>query len=459
MEQDITNALSGRAGLDGICWLLLDAQPQELLRRELAALLPSAALLGDGRLHRAKYKPGRYLQAYYDLTINGPGASERSTRAIEVLWTPAGMWQEQPPAARAMQEEAINTGLAAPFRQLMAEAPAHGLRIQVAPLDAEFPNLVRLSDPRYVREVIAAAHAIGNGLKSGLSSSYAVTPVRYRPGQRHVLRYDPAEGFGAGTIFAKVYNSDKGARTFSVATRIADWLIAKESGITVARPWAYVAEERLVLYPLVTGTPLTDLLRDANADTARLLQLSGAALRTIHQTPESLVELKPHDFAAEVKAIARAAEHLRPLLPATAERITAILDRGRALYEQLPQEPPTFAYGDFKADHLWLTASGLTMIDFDTCYRFDPAIDIGKFLADLHYWYDGLGRTGVADAREQFLAGYAHDIPPDRLLRARVFEALVLIKSTVRRVRLFDDDWAPRTERLIERAAAVLEAI
>jgi len=35
----------------------------------------------------------------------------------------------------------------------------------------------------------------------------------------------------------------------------------------------------------------------------------------------------------------------------------------------------------------------------------------------------------------------------------------VLTKSTVRRVKLFDRDWAPHTERLIGRATAVLDAM
>ena len=79
--------------------------------------------------------------------------------------------------------------------------------------------------------------------------------------------------------------------------------------------------------------------------------------------------------AAASERIASAAEHIHALLPATGAQIRAILERAEALYERLPQEPPGFAYGDFKADHLWVTAEGLTLIDFDTCYLFDQTID------------------------------------------------------------------------------------
>jgi hypothetical protein len=100
----------------------------------------------------------------------------------------------------------------------------------------------------------------------------------------------------------------------------------------------------------------------------------------------------------------------------------------------------------------------MTLIDFDTCYLSDPAIDLGKFLADIQWWYDGYGLDGVAAAQAEFLAGYG-PTTPGRLARARLYEALVLTKSTVRRVKLFDLDWAARTERLIGRATAVLDRL
>ena len=39
------------------------------------------------------------------------------------------------------------------------------------------------------------------------------------------------------------------------------------------------------------------------------------------------------------------------------------------------------------------------MIDFDTCSLSDPAADIGKFLADLQWWYTLYGQTGVEQAQ------------------------------------------------------------
>ncbi len=166
--------------------------------------------------------------------------------------------------------------------------------------------------------------------------------------------------------------------------------------------------------------------------------------------------LERHTFAGEVKAIARASEHVHALLPATGAAINEILTRAQELYERLSPEKPTLAHGDFKADHLWVTPTGLAMIDFDTCCLADPALDVGKFLADLRWWHDVYVQPGVEQAQERFLEGYARRDSEACLARARLYEALILVKITARRVRLFDPGWALRTARLISRAQGLL---
>lgn len=457
MDIDLTTALAGSAGLEGVQWLLLEAPAHDALLDALKCVLEDDTTIGAIRLQRAKYKPGRYLTTYHAVELHGTHGS--STRLIEINWLPPGSADPrgEHAATLAMQAEATERGLIAPFQALLAEDAAWGLYAQIFPLDADFPKLARLADPPYVRDLLAAEAAIQPS-----APSYRITPIRYRPGQRHVLRYDPVDLNGrvdeGGTLFAKIYNSAKGARTFDVATRISDWLAEQDNGISVVRPLAYIAAEGLVLYPRVTGTPLSELLRVPGPTTDAYLRAAGAAIRVLHQTPESLIALQPHSFAKELKGIVSASEYVRPLLPATSAIIASLIERAGALHELLPQEPPAFAYGDFKADHVWITPTGMTLIDFDTCYLSDPAIDLGKFLADLQWWYDGYGLAGVDAAQEQFLAGYG-PTTPGRRARARLYEALVLTKSTVRRVKLFDRDWAARTERLIGHASAVLDQL
>src|SRR5262245_17094954 len=86
MDQVIGNTVWWDAGLAGVQWLLLDPQPQAMLRNTFAALLPDASLLGDYHLHRAKYKPGRRLTTYYAVTVRDGTIGAEQVRQIEVNW-------------------------------------------------------------------------------------------------------------------------------------------------------------------------------------------------------------------------------------------------------------------------------------------------------------------------------------------------------------------------------------
>src|SRR5437879_8200310 len=152
----------------------------------------------------------------------------------------------------------------------------------------------------------------------------------------------------------------------------------------------------------------------------------------------------------------RASDHIPALLPSVGEAIDALLDRAREVHERLPQEPPTFAHRDFKSEHVWLTPGQLTLIDFDRCCLADPALDVGKFFADLQCWYAAYDQPGLEQAQERFLAGYAPGAPEERLLRARLYEALELVRMSVPRVPLLNHDSPARTARLIARAQTVM---
>ena len=456
----LADALSGRAKLEVIQWLLLSPPPRRALRDRLKALLSALAMLGPCRLRRARFKPGRKLTAYYDALLHIQGTEGYCARAIAVTWGFDGNADHSrvgdDPAE--IQAEALRHGVAAPFRQLTADLPEWSMHIQVSPLDARFPQLVRLSDPRYVHELLAVAYAAADvAPDQPRPAGYAITSIRYHPGKRHVLRYDPLDVAKGWTVLAKLYTGEEGARAFRMARHAADWLAEHVEGVTAVRPLAYVAKDEVVLYPRVFGAPLWDHLRHPGQGVARCLERAGAALRALHRLPPAVAgPLKLHEFAAEVSEIAReACDHIPALLPSVGAAIDALLDRSRELHERLPQEPPTFTHGDFKSEHVWAAPGGPTLIDFDTSCLADPAYDVGKFLADLQLWFTAYDQEGLEQVQERFLLGYAPGAPEERLLRARLYEAVQMVKMA-RRVPLFRHDWASLTEQLIRRAQAVM---
>jgi len=462
--------LSGQFGLEGIRWALRGQPVRRKLRNAIGSLLPNPARLGAFYLRRSKYKPGSRLTAYYDIHLSAPDRQKTNHRLIEVDWRPMDR-NDRPlklpdaveKQSAVMQEVAQRSGLAAPFLRLAAELPTLGIRIQVYPLDPHFPQLVSLSNPHYVRDRLESEGLIDlDGRKNQSESKVVITPIRYRPGERHVLRVDVTGVNGSGeeatTFFAKLYDvSGDGARRMKVANQVADWLDTSGIGVDSARPSAYLIEDEALLYPEVTGAPLSQSLHRPGRKVAHNLSLAGAALRTLHEAPDSLLEvLPPKTLDSEIKVIQRAAQHIHILLPQAGAKIERILGLIQEIHQRLPGEPPTFTHSDFKADHLRVSGKGLTLIDFDTCSLADPASDIGKFLADLRFWYEFYGQPGVELAQEQFLSGYGLRDADIRVLRASLYEALVLIKITIRRVPLFDRNWAERTQGLIDRSGQLL---
>jgi hypothetical protein len=463
----LVDLLTGRAGIAGVQWVLYGAPMRKLLRRTLGQMLESSGQLGRCHLRRAKFKPGRTLTAYYDVTLHedhsrGEHRSGRTIRPIAVTWSlPDPVASEtlstQRLDGRDMQTEAALRGLSMPFQELAGVAPAWGMSVQVSPLDVRFPQLVRVSNPDY------RCRLLENGVRTG-TGAYTVTPIRYRPGQRHVLRYDPVGTPGRTgsreTLFAKLYADHRGERLFPVANWGADQLAQSGSGITGLRPLAYIAADALILYPFVAGVPLTQHLRRPRRNILRYLYQAGTALRSLHDAQNVPISaLKTNDLAAEVKATARASEHVHALLPTTGTRIGVILEQIQTLSMRLDQEPPTFTHGDFKVDHLLIHRDKVTLIDFDTCALADPALDIGKLLADLQWWYTAYKQPGLTPAQESFLAGYGLHATDPRLHRARLYEVLWLVKISLRRVRLFDPAWHLRTAQMLALAEALLRAV
>jgi Phosphotransferase enzyme family len=183
----------------------------------------------------------------------------------------------------------------------------------------------------------------------------------------------------------------------------------------------------------------------------------GAGLRALHRLPVNDVRLRTHPLRRELKEVLSASEPIYALAPDLGILVTSILVQARHLSRSIPAMPPMFAYGDFKCDHLFASEHGLTLIDPDGCCLAEPALDVGKFLADLSFWYDADDLHGLEEAQAAFLEGYEIDGNRTDLDRSRLYAALVLVRLTARRVMLSDPDWELRTQRLLIKAKSVLD--
>ena len=459
-QEDI---LSGNAGLQGIQSILSGQSSRRQLRDEAQKMLRPGYRLGPFHLTRAKYKLGRKLLAYFTFPVlDGAGQASQLVH-LAVAWQKNLNGNHSDDQWGQLQEEANQAGLMPVQCELWRALPEREMELKMWPFDPEFPQLIRLGSPSYAAGLFASL-----GIADDPKRMPAITPIRYRPGERHVLRYEiaspePASGHNQ-RYYAKLYSSAQdAAKAFGIANRVVDWLDANPQGLQGVRPRAMNPEDGVIFYPHAPGIPLSRQLERSPRWLAAQLQTIGRGLALLHSGPESLLaDLKQNTFSKEAKVVKRASEHIQVLLPETHKKIIEIVEKAEEGYAHLPQEDPTFTHADFKSDHLLTTPQGLTLIDFDTCTLTDPALDLGKFLADLEWWFTLKGISGVEGAQAELLRGYVGEGGRDqkldeRLRRAKFFHVLILVKIVARRVPIFRKEWGTRTSRLIERAARVLD--
>jgi thiamine kinase-like enzyme len=454
--------LSGKAGLAAIQSLINGQSARRLLRNEAQKMLRPDYRVGPFHLTRVKFKPDRKLLAYFTFPALAEAGEASHLVHLAVSWQKTLDGGDHAEASRQLQEEANHAGLMPVQCDLWRDIPERGMRLQIWPFDPEFPHLMRLGNPSHVARRFASL-----GITQDLKELPIVTPIRYRPGERHVLRYDidspDTVPERRQRLYAKLYaNAQDAAKAFGIANRVVDWLAENKLGLQGVRPEAMDHEESAIFYPHAPGIPLSRQLHRSRRWLAAQLQIIGRALATMHNGPETLqADLRQNTLTNEVKVVKRASEHIQVLLPDTYNKIIEIVDDIQERYSRLPQESPTFTHSDFKSDHLLTTPQGLTLIDFDTCTLTDPALDLGKFLADLEWWFTRKGLSRVEEAQEELLKGYLGEGEPDqnvyeRLARAKLFHALVLVKIVVRRIPLYKKQWVDETRRMITKAAMVL---
>jgi len=451
----IDDALSGEAGLAGVQWVLYGVPAQQALQETITTLLAPPFVVRAWRLLRAKAKPGRKLTAYYEVDLVGGASESNQQRTIAVTWTAPQGTQSMPGetlSISAMEAEALAAGVATPFRRLLAVHDQWRMQIEVTPIDPHFPQLVRAMSPTYVAALLMAQSIPVDGCR--------ITPLRYRPRQRHVLRYEPlsANGQPLTPVFAKLSRGNEGEATTQIVQWAAAQLARSSGGVDALCPNAWIAADRLLLYPFAAGAPLSEALR-TNQPVLSSLYRAGVALRSLHDAPvPSTLSLTRKTFAGEVKATLQAGEHLAALAPTLYTTLSNLLEEVYERYQQLPAVEPTFTHSDFKADHLLADGNRLTLIDFDSCAQADPAADLGKFLADLHWWQALGGTFDRQKAQAAFLTGYGPTTDASLYARTHLYSTLILAKNTVRRLNRFDEQWFAQSQALLNRATVLLHS-
>lgn len=378
--------LAGIQGVDGVRQLAL--RPPAGVLEPIRSLIPQVDHSGL-ELIRTKFKPGRKLTATYVL----PGDPERH---VTVIWT------------------------------------NDDVQVFASPHDPAMPHVAALHDRAHLAGLLGFADR--------------VETLRFRPGQRHVLRVTGTER----TAFVKVDKDDSGARAVPLAQSLGPRLADERPGAFLAEPIGWSAADHAGLWLGSPGEPLRTVLDDPRA--AQLVRLVGAAVRVLHDTPLDLVPAAPaRDVDAELASIVRAAEHIAALLPDVGSDVTTIAADVTERLSQLPTEPARFAHGDLKSDNVLAHEGTVRLLDLDRSGLADPALDLAKFVADLHWWHEGPAADALVAA---FRAGYG-ECDPNRWDRADLLVRLFQLKLTARRCAVHDPAWESDVRARIAAASLV----
>ncbi len=418
------------------------------LRYGVADLLESCLPLGqpvDVRLLRAKFKPGRKLTAYYELSF---GDDHLAKRHAAVSWSVAVPSR----GSAAPGEDPATTASRPPFSRLGASSDDGRLRLLISPADPSMPQLSRLTDPAH----LDALRDVMTGDLPGSAGLVTLTTVRYRPGQRHVLHVGSR---GARQdVYVKTDRDCSGAAAVAVAEVFRVALQRGCPQARVAEPLGYSVEDSAALWRNAPGRPLRSLLRLRTSQRQRAVYVLGRALRVMHATPAGAgapprsTGAGGHDGEAEAAAWLRTGEHISALSADVGRRYAALVADAVDALDRLPKEGATLTHGDLKSDNLLADGDRLRILDLDRVGWADPALDLGKFVADLHWWCAGSDADKLSSA---FRAGYGAT-SPSRWARADVLAALFRLKFAARRVGVQDVDWSREVHRQVEGVSRML---
>jgi aminoglycoside phosphotransferase (APT) family kinase protein len=366
-----------------------------------------------------------------------------------------------------------------------------GLTVQCFPDDAELPALAAAVGTSALDGDLAAA--LTDGARTVLGAPGAelaevlVSPVRYKPGDRCVLRYQVRLTTQDELVFfGKLYrDSLQAAETYRLAEQL--WAVRDRTGPhhrpaattlafvppAVPRPLALVADLALVITEAAGGahgggtaggTVLLRpprRLRAAVAPPEEALAAAAAALAWMH-TSGVTAERRVRSGSDNTDRVRRWTRTLCETVPGISEKLDRtvgpLIDALEALGRDGTGES-VLVHGAFKPSQLvFCTARHPVITDLDGAGLGDPAADVGCFLAYLRPSGVMRGRPGSGDwyakARKAFLDAYlaglaSPAVAPVHLAglrrRAALFDAALLLKIASRRVRRLS---SPRSEEL-----------
>jgi hypothetical protein len=371
------------------------------------------------------------------------------------------------------------------------EQPSAGLAVQAFPTDRGMPGLTASMTPSQDRTVWQALEAAGRQVL-GDQASWELTsadpePIRYKPGDRCVIRYRlrfsrelPGGGHSeetATSVIGKLYqHSHQATDAYALMARLA---LGQPERPWIARPLAVLQTIPLVLSEDLgaardaTATVAgTDVIRAANQRSDEAIRLAAHALAQLHTSGVAAEDTTVRTGPDEATKAAKRAGVLReyaPHLAALTDQVSVALCKRLTA---LPTDAPRPAHGSYKPSQLLFRAGSVFIVDFDQFCLADPALDVGYFLAYLRppgLWYGrAVTRSWFQNAAATFLSAYCEALAErgvsestysEIVSRSAVYQAALLLKIAARRANRMHSPRPAEIEAILTEIGACLATV
>ncbi|WP_448614953.1 phosphotransferase family protein [Modestobacter sp. URMC 112] len=344
-----------------------------------------------------------------------------------------------------------------------AGAPA-GPTVRRFPDDPQLPSLSTVmapsEDPALTAALESAVRRVHDVPPDRPLLSATAEPVRYKPGDRCVVRYrltfsDPGGGTGPApttrTLVAKLYREEAEAHA-------ADDLLARlrgEAALTwTAEPLGVVPGLPLALTedlgssrdPVPARSGL-DVLHPGNPDALAVVGRAARALAELHTSGLDTGGLRLRTGADEAGKAAKRGRLLEQYVPGLAPEVRRVAGAVGTALTGLPTDTVRPAHGSYKPSQLLVRDGAVSLVDFDQVCLADPALDVGYFLAYLRppglfqrragrrEWFEAAAGTFLATYQQRLAErGEPAATGAGTARRASAYEAALLLKIAARRV-------------------------
>ena len=372
-------------------------------------------------------------------------------------------------------------------RSLLEGRGADGLAgstVQAFPVDPKLPHLDTVMAPSEHADLAAALESTARTAHDVPPDrqllDVVAEPVRYKPGDRCVLRYrlrfggpGPDDATSSCTVVAKLYREPSEAQAADdLQVRLRDraavsWT-ARPLGVVPGLPLALTEDlgSRRDPVPAVSGL---DVVHPGSEDAIAVVRSAARALAELHTSGLDTTALARRTGADEADKAARRARLLEQYVPELASSARPVSEAVCASLASLPVDTLRPSHGSYKSSQLMVRDGDVFLVDFDQFCLADPALDVGYFLAYLRpagLWYRRAGRREWFDeAAQAFRTTYL-----DRLAergesaatcagiagRAPVYEAGLLLKIAVRRANRLHSPRPREVARVLDEVARCL---